>query len=68
MNARIAVRAALPEGACFLIEGTPADNANLLAAGDGGPVAVEIGPPEVRLEMVAAGSSPEGSSEGDGAA
>ena len=63
VNARIAVRAALPEGACFLIEGTPADNANLLAAGDGGPVAVEIGPPEVRLDLVTAGGPAEGDEE-----
>ena len=68
VNARVAVRAAMPEGTCFLIERTPVDNANLVAGPDGGPVAVEIGPPEVRLEMVAAGSSPAGSSEGDGAA
>ena len=68
VNARVAVRAAMPEGTCFLIEATPSDNSNLVASPDGGPVAVEIGPPEVRLEMVPAGASPEGSSEGDGTA
>lgn len=68
VNARVAVRAAMPEGTCFLIEATPSDNSNLVAGPDGGPVAVEIGPPEVRLEMVAAGASPGSSSEGDGTA
>ena len=60
VNARVAVRAALPEGTCFLIEGTPAENANVLVSGDGGPVAVEIGPPEVRLDLVTAGGPAEG--------
>ena len=60
VNARVAVRAALLEGTCFLIEGTPAENANVLVSGDGGPVAVEIGPPEVRLDLVTAGGPAEG--------
>ncbi len=60
VNARVAVRAAMPEGACFLIEGTPADNGNRVAGEDGGPTLVEIGPPEVRLELVTAGGGPEG--------
>ncbi len=60
VNARVAVRAALPEGTCFLIEGTPADNANVLSSGAGGPVAVEVGPPEVRLDLVTAGGPADG--------
>ncbi len=60
VNARVAVRAAMPEGACFLIEGTPADNGNRVAGEDGGPVLIEVGPPEVRLELVTAGGGPEG--------
>ncbi|MBU3690522.1 MAG: NADH-quinone oxidoreductase subunit NuoG [Solirubrobacterales bacterium] len=60
VNARVAVRAAMPEGACFLIEGTPADNGNRVAGEDGGPTLVEIGPPEVRLELVTSGGGPEG--------
>ncbi|MGA1212698.1 MAG: molybdopterin dinucleotide binding domain-containing protein, partial [Solirubrobacterales bacterium] len=60
VNARVAVRAALPEGTCFLIEGTPADNANVLSSGAGGPVAVEVGPPEVRLDLVTAGGPVDG--------
>ncbi|MFZ9668497.1 MAG: NADH-quinone oxidoreductase subunit NuoG [Solirubrobacterales bacterium] len=60
VNARVAVRAAMPEGTCFLIEGTPVDNGNRVAGEDGGPVLVEVGPPEVRLELVTAGGGPEG--------
>ncbi|MFM8519528.1 MAG: molybdopterin dinucleotide binding domain-containing protein, partial [Solirubrobacterales bacterium] len=64
VNARVAVRAAMPEGSCFLIEGTPADNGNRVAGEDGGPVPVEVGPPEVRLELVTAGGGPEGDEAG----
>ncbi len=54
VNARIAIRAALPEGTCFLIEGTVEGNANVFA--NGRPAKVEIGKPEVKLDLVAAGS------------
>jgi NADH-quinone oxidoreductase subunit G len=40
VGARVAIRERMGEGACFLIEGTAADNANTLL--NGGPVAVEI--------------------------
>ena len=40
VGARVAIRERMGEGACFLIEGTAADNANALL--NGGPVAVEI--------------------------
>jgi NADH-quinone oxidoreductase subunit G len=58
VNARVALRAALPEGTCFLIEGTGQGNANVFA--NGTPARVEIGKPEVKLDLVAAGSSADG--------
>ena len=54
VNARVAIRAALPEGTCFLIEGTVEGNANVFT--NGRPAKVEIGKPEVKLDLVAAGS------------
>ncbi len=54
VNATVAVRGSLDEGVCFMIEGTLAENANALV--DGGPVPVEIGPPEIRVELVTAGA------------
>jgi NADH-quinone oxidoreductase subunit G len=56
VNARVAIRAAMPEGTCFLIEGTIEGNANVFA--NGRPARVEIGKPEVRLDLVAAGGEP----------
>ncbi len=56
VNARVAIRAAMPEGTCFLIEGTVEDNANVFAGSR--PTRVEIGRPEVRLDLVAAGGEP----------
>ena len=56
VNARVAIRAAMPEGTCFLIEGTIEGNANVFA--DDRPARVEIGKPEVRLDLVAAGGEP----------
>ena len=58
VNARVALRAALPEGTCFLIEGTGEGNANVFA--NGVPARVEIGRPEVPLDLVTAGGSPDG--------
>ncbi len=58
VNARVAVRGALPEGTCFLIEGTVEGNANVFA--NGRPARVEIGKPEVKLDLVAAGGEPPG--------
>ena len=56
VNARVAIRGALPEGTCFLIEGTVEANANVFA--NGRPARVEIGKPEVKLDLVAAGGEP----------
>ena len=53
VNARVAIRAALPEGTCFLIEGTVEGNANVFS--NGRPARVDIGKPEVKLDLVAAG-------------
>ena len=61
VNARVAIRSALPEGTCFLIEGTIADNANLFS--NGRPAAVEIGPPRIELDLVTAGGAAPGSGE-----
>ena len=55
VNARVAIRTALPEGTCFLIEGTIEGNANVFS--NGRPARVEIGKPEVRLDLVAAGTA-----------
>lgn len=55
VNARVALRGAIPEGTCFLIEGTIEGNANLFS--NGHPASVEIGKPEVRLDLVAAGAA-----------
>ena len=51
--ARVAVRAAMPEGTCFLMEGTLEGNANVFA--NGKPAQVEIGEPSVQLDLVRAG-------------
>jgi hypothetical protein len=40
VSARVAIRERAREGACFLIEGTAAGNANLLR--DGPPVAIRV--------------------------
>jgi NADH-quinone oxidoreductase subunit G len=58
VNARVALRAALPEGTCFLIEGTGEGNANVFA--NGVPARVEIGRREVPLDLVTAGGSADG--------
>ena len=68
VNARVAIRGAMPEGTCFLIEGTIEGNANVFA--DGRPARVEIGRPEAKLDLVTAGGeSPDAdddSVDGDG--
>ncbi|MDQ2700066.1 MAG: molybdopterin-dependent oxidoreductase, partial [Actinomycetota bacterium] len=51
--ARVAVRGAMPEGTCFLMEGTLEGNANVFANGQ--PAQVEIGKPSVALDLVQAG-------------
>ena len=58
VNARVAIRAALPEGTCFLIEGTIEGNANVFA--NGTAARVEIGKPELKLDLVTAGGDPPG--------
>ena len=64
VNARVAIRTALPEGTCFLIEGTISDNANLFS--NGRPAAVEIGPPRIELDLVTAGgATPDSGEAGD---
>ena len=62
VNARVAIRAAVPEGTCFLIEGTIEGNANVFA--DGRPATVEIGEPEVRLDLVTAGGGSDNDPDG----
>lgn len=52
--ARVAIRGAMPEGTCFLIEGTVEGNANVFA--NGKPAQVEIGKPTAKLDLVMAGS------------
>ncbi|MGB0121162.1 MAG: molybdopterin dinucleotide binding domain-containing protein, partial [Solirubrobacterales bacterium] len=52
--ARVAIRGAMPEGTCFLIEGTIQGNANVFA--NGKPAQVEIGAPSAKLDLVMAGS------------
>ncbi|MGK2956742.1 MAG: molybdopterin oxidoreductase family protein, partial [Solirubrobacterales bacterium] len=52
--ARVAVRGAMPEGTCFLMEGTLEGNANVFA--NGKPAQVEIGEPTVPLDLVMAGT------------
>jgi len=52
--ARVAVRGAMPEGTCFLIEGTLEGNANVFA--NGKPAQVEIGTPSPKLDLVMAGA------------
>jgi len=52
--ARVAVRGAMPEGTCFLIEGTIEGNANVFA--NGKPAQVEIGAPSPKLDLVMAGT------------
>ncbi len=51
--ARVALRAAMPEGTCFLMEGTLEGNANVFA--NGRPAQVEIGKPSAQLDLVMAG-------------
>ena len=64
VNARVALRSALPEGTCFLIEGTIEGNANVFS--NGRPARVEIGKPEVKLDLVAAGTAAAGEQPADG--
>lgn len=59
VNAFVAIRSALPEGTCFLIEGTREGNANVFA--NGRPAMVEIGKPSPKLDVIAAGNGAEGS-------
>ncbi|MFN8142615.1 MAG: molybdopterin-dependent oxidoreductase, partial [Solirubrobacterales bacterium] len=51
VTAFVAIRAALPEGTCFLMEGTQQGNANVFATGK--PAVVEIGKASPKLEVVA---------------
>ena len=51
VTAFVAIRAALPEGTCFLIEGTQQGNANVFS--NGRPAVVEIGKAAPKLEVVA---------------
>ena len=52
VNAFVAIRAALPEGTCFLMEGTQQGNANVFKE-NGKPAVVEIGKASPKLEVVA---------------
>ncbi|MCB8914524.1 MAG: NADH-quinone oxidoreductase subunit NuoG [Thermoleophilales bacterium] len=51
VTAFVAIRAALPEGTCFLMEGTQQGNANVFT--NGKPAVVEIGKASPKLEVVA---------------
>ena len=51
VTAFVAIRAALPEGTCFLMEGTQQGNANVFK--NGKPAVVEIGKASPKLEVVA---------------
>ena len=51
VTAHVAIRAALPEGTCFLMEGTQQGNANVFT--NGKPAVVEIGKATPKLEVVA---------------
>lgn len=51
VTAQVAIRAALPEGTCFLMEGTREGNANLFA--NGRPAVVEIGKAVPSLDVIA---------------
>jgi NADH-quinone oxidoreductase subunit G len=54
VTAFVAIREALPEGTCFLMEGTQQGNANVFQDnGLGKPVVVEIGKASPKLEVVA---------------
>lgn len=53
--AHVAIRAALPEGTCFLMEGTQQGNANVFA--NGKPALVEIGKASPKLEVLAGNGS-----------
>jgi len=55
VTARVAIRAALPEGTCFLMEGTQQGNANVFT--NGKPAVVEIGKASPKLEVVAGNGS-----------
>ena len=55
VTAFVAIRAALPEGTCFLIEGTRQGNANVFCDNDSGrPVVVEVGKASPKLEVLTA--------------
>lgn len=55
VTAHVAIRAALPEGTCFLMEGTQQGNANVFT--NGKPAIVEIGKASPKLEVVAGNGS-----------
>jgi len=60
VTAFVAIRAALPEGTCFLMEGTQQGNANVFQNnGLGKPAVVEIGKASPKLEVVAGNGSGE---------
>ncbi|MCO5315757.1 MAG: NADH-quinone oxidoreductase subunit NuoG [Solirubrobacterales bacterium] len=59
VHAFVSIRATLPEGTCFLIEGTREGNANLFVGDQ--PALVEIGKATPQLDVIAAGN---GQSEG----
>ena len=61
VNAWVAIRGNLPDGACFLIEGTVDGNANVFT--NGRPATVEISAPKVPLEVVSVGGGTEESAE-----
>ena len=61
VNAWVAIRSNLPDGACFLIEGTVDGNANVFT--NGRPATVEISAPKVPLEVVSVGGGTEESAE-----
>lgn len=58
VTARVAIRAALPEGTCFLMEGTQQGNANAFT--NGKPAIVEIGKATPKLDVVAGNGSGNG--------
>ena len=58
VTAFVAIRSALPEGTCFLMEGTQQGNANVFQGNDPGkPATVEIGPVSPKLEVLAGNGS-----------
>lgn len=54
VTARVAIRSALPEGTCFLMEGLQQDSANVFS--NGVPAVVEIGKAAPKLDVVAGGN------------